>query len=213
MGPRPVEEGGSRSQLAQLVRATGETCADALSPFVEVDWRATAARDLAWSVWDTVVHVVDDLYFYAAQVLLADEDDYICFEAKADGHADPSRLLAALRVHARLLAGVVETADPSTRGYHVHGVSDPVGFGAMGIVECLVHTFDAVHGVDGGSSWLPPDHLARPALTRLFRDLPVDTSAGAGEQLLHLCGRIPLGDQPRLTEWRWYGEPLGDAPD
>lgn len=177
-----------------------------------MDWRSTAARDLTWSVWDTVVHVIDDLYFYAAQVLLADENDYVCFELKPDAHADAPRLLAAMRAHSHLLAGVVESADPSSRGYHVNGVSDPVGFGAMGIVECLVHTFDAVRGLDGASTWVPPDGLAQPALNRLFRNLPPDTSAGAGELLLHLCGRIPWGDRPRLTEWRWYGEPVPGSP-
>ena len=85
------------------------------------------------------------------------------------------------------------------------GSSDPVGFAAMGLVECLVHTFDALRGVDSSSTWLPPDELAAPAVARLFRDVP--TGADAAETLLHLCGRVPLGGRPRLTEWRWYGEP------
>lgn len=193
------------TQPGKLVVSAGEVCVEALAPFVQRDWRSTPARDLDWSVWDTIVHVNDDLYFYAAQVLLADETDYICFELSADEHATPQRLLAALDVHSRLLAAVAASADPATRGHHVYGVSDPVGFAAMGVVETLVHTYDVVHGLDSASTWRPPDELARPVLARLFPHAPPDAAFPPGELLLHMCGRIPLGERPRRTDWRWYG--------
>jgi hypothetical protein len=53
--------------------SASEVCAEALAPFIERDWRSVRAHDLDWSVWDTIVHGNDDLYFYAAQMLLADE--------------------------------------------------------------------------------------------------------------------------------------------
>lgn len=201
-------EAGTRPaalQSAQLVTSAGEVCVEALTPFTERDWRSIRARDLDWSVWDTVVHVNDDLYFYAAQILLADEDDYICFELAADDHTNPERLLAAIAVQARLLAATVTVADPGSRGHHVYGASDPVGFAAMGVVETLIHTYDAVHGLDDASMWRPPDDLAKPVLARLFPHTPPDAATPPGELLLHLCGRIPLGDRPRQTDWRWYG--------
>lgn len=198
---------------AEALRSAGRSCVKALSPFTSADWHSCAALDLDWSVWDTAVHVNDDLYFYAAQVLLAENDDYVCFELKADAHASPRRLLAALRLHVDLLAGVVESTDPSIRGHHVYGVTDPDGFAAMGTVECLVQTYDVLRGLDPASTWLPPDDVAQAALTRLFRHAPTNTSASPGELLLHMCGRIPLDDRPRLTEWRWYGEPAPDASE
>jgi len=188
-----------------LVISTAEVCVETLAPFIERNWRSVPAHDLEWSVWDTVVHVNDDLYFYGAQVLLADEGDYICFELAADDHADPGRLLAALAVQARILSGSVAVADPNSRAHHVYGASDPTGFAAMGVVELLVHTYDAVHGRDSSSTWTPPNGLAISVLERLFPHTPSGVADPPGELLLHMCGRIPLGERPRKADWRWYG--------
>jgi hypothetical protein len=163
--------GHNALQSAQLVVSASEVCAEALAPFIERDWRSVRAHDLDWSVWDTIVHV-NDLYFYAAQTLLADEGDYICFELAADDHATPERLLAALAVQARLLTAAVAVADPNSRAHHVYGASDPTGFAAMGAVETLIHTYDAVQGLDKSSTWRPPDDLAIPVLKRLFPHTP-----------------------------------------
>lgn len=199
-------------QSAQLVVSASAVCVEALAPFVERDWRGVSAHDLDWSVWHTVVHVNDDLYFYAAQILLADEHDYICFELAADDHATPERLLAGLAVQARLLAAAVKAADPGSRGHHVYGASDAAGFAAMGVVEALVHTYDAVHGLDGASTWRPPDDLAMPVLRRLFPHAPAGQANAAGELLLYMCGRIPLGERPRHVDWRWYGAVPDSGP-
>ena len=213
--PDPKRSDSSRGDgptFGRLVVSAGEVCVEALTPFVERDWRSVRARDLEWSVWDTVVHVNDDLYFYAAQVLLADETDYICFELSADDHANPARLLAAIAVQARLLAGSVGFANADARSHHVYGVSDPSGFAAMGVVESLIHTYDAVHGLDSASTWRPPDDLAAPVLSRLFPHAPEGEVGRAGDLLLYMCGRAPLGDLPRLSDWRWYGAVAGSAP-
>jgi hypothetical protein len=77
----------------------------------------------------------------------------------------------------------------------------------MGVVESLVHTYDAVHGLDSSSTWQPPDDLALPVLNRLFRDTPSDVADTPGDALLYMCGRTSLADLPRLTDWRWYGAP------
>jgi hypothetical protein len=200
-----TDSGDDAVQWGRLVVSAGEVCVEALAPFIERDWKSVGAQDLDWSVWDTVVHVNDDLYFYAAQVLLADEGDYICFELAADDHANPGRLLAALAVQARILSGCVAVADPNSRAHHVYGASDPNGFAAMGVVEILVHTYDAVHGLDSSSTWTPPGDLAIPVLKRLFPHAPSGVANPPGELLLHMCGRIPLGDRPRETDWRWFG--------
>lgn len=211
----PLVEADSRPDAlhwGRLVVSAAAVCVEALAPSRERDWKSIPAQDLEWSVWDTVVHVNDDLYFYAAQILLADEGDYICFELKADDHADPARLLAAVGVQARLLSGSVAVADPHSRAHHVYGASDPNGFAAMGVVEVLVHTYDAVHGLDSSSTWTPPDDLAIPVLERLFPHAPSDVAHPSGELLLYMCGRIPLGHRPRQSEWRWYGAPPLTGP-
>jgi hypothetical protein len=195
-----TDPGPDALQWGRLVVSAAEVCVEALAPFIERDWRSVPAKDLEWSVWDTVVHVNDDLYFYTAQVLLADESDYICFELAADDHADPARLLNALAVQARMLSGSVAVADPSSRALHVYGASDPNGFAAMGVVEVVVHTYDAVHGLDSSSTWTPPDDLAIAVLNRLFPHAPPGVASSPGELLLYICGRIPLGDRPR----GWY---------
>ncbi|TWE10399.1 hypothetical protein [Rudaeicoccus suwonensis] len=203
---REIAESNDALLTNRLVVSAARVCVDALSPLSTQDWRSVRAHDLEWSVWDTLVHLNDDLYFYAAQILLASESDYICFELSADDHADSQRLLTALTVNARLLAAVAADADPSARGHHVFGASDPAGFAAMGMVESLIHTYDMVRGLDEESTWQPPDDLAGPVLRRLFPHAPHGADAGPGEVLLHMCGRIPLGNDPRRSDWRWYGD-------
>jgi hypothetical protein len=198
--------------MSAAVLATTAECVQVLSPFTDRDWREIGAPDLDWSVWDTMIHVNDDLYFYAAQVASADVKDYVCFEVRADEHANPTRLLDALVIHGRLLAAIAASADPHSRAHHVFGAADPAGFAAMGIVETLVHSYDAVLGLDPGSQWRPTDELASPVLHRLFPDRPTEVDASAGDILLYLCGRISLGDRPRLDEWRWHGEPSTSPP-
>ncbi|TWP35326.1 hypothetical protein [Leekyejoonella antrihumi] len=200
---------GEDDRWPLLVQEASKVCAAALAPHTGSDWKNANARDLNWSVWDTVVHVNDDLYFYAAQILLADRSDYVCFELAPDDHATPDRLLAAMNMNAQLLAAAATVTHPQSLGQHVYGASDPAGFAAMGVVELLVHTFDAIRGLEPLSQWRPPESLARAVLARLFPHRPRMTpDAGQGHMLLYVTGRSPLGELARLTEWRWYGSPI-----
>jgi hypothetical protein len=99
---------------------------------------------------------------------------------------------------------MVRTTSPSVRAYHGFGVSDPEGFAAMGVVETLVHTGDLADGL--GLAWDPPAALCARVLHRLFPDAPPDTDPW--RTLLWATGRAELPGRPRLTSWRWYGEPL-----
>lgn len=205
----PENETASRRATPRPAEA-GAVCVEALRPYVDRDWKETRARDLDWSVWDTLVHLNDCVYFYAGQVLLGDAHDYLCTALKPDDHSTPARLVDALGVHTRLLAQTVAAADPGTRGFHVYGASDPEGFAAMGVLESLVHTYDAVHGLDPHSSWRPPDDLTAPVVSRLFPHQP-KLDASPSDLFLYLCGRAPLGELPRQTDWRWYGAPTSEA--
>ncbi|MGV9325952.1 maleylpyruvate isomerase N-terminal domain-containing protein [Streptosporangium sandarakinum] len=182
---------------------------------------ATAWDDMAgsleWSRWETVEHLGDDLFAYAAQLGLrtppGDREVPFRLERRRPGgprntiHADraagPDGLLQVLETSGALLSAMVRTTPPEVRAHHIFGASDPEGFAAMGIVEALVHTHDLAGGL--GFGWAPPAGLCERVLARLFPDAPRDT--GPWPTLLWATGRGELPGRPRLTSWRWYGEP------
>jgi len=189
--------------LANLIPAATAACVAALEPHTTADWRATAAGDLDWSCWDTALHIADDLYFYAVQLVDGRPGPgYLSTELALDADATVRGLLRAIPVHGELLRRAALGAGPSDRGYHVYGISDSEGFAAMGIVETLVHTYDIVRGLVPTTIWRPPPELALPVLRRLFPDAP---PGDASDVLLYSCGREPLRDRPRQGRWRWDG--------
>lgn len=189
----------------QLITAATDVCAAALRNYAERDWHATRAADLEWSCWDTALHVIDDLYFYAVQLIYAPlERAYLHSELALDKDATVPRLLDAIPAHGELLRRTVAAAAPGDRAYHVYGISDREGFAAMGVVETLIHTYDIVRGFDADSSWRPPGQLAAPVIQRLFPNAP---KGDASDVLLYCCGRAPLGERPRQEAWRWDGRP------
>jgi hypothetical protein len=173
------------------------------------------AGSLEWTCWETVEHLGDDLFAYAAQLGPAapplDGEVPFVWESRRPGgpanavHADraagPAGLLQVLEACGALLAAMVRTRPADTRAHHVFGVSDPEGFAAMGIVETLVHTHDLAQGL--GLAWDPPAELCARVLARLFPDAPASTPPWP--TLLWATGRGVLPGRPRLTSWRWDG--------
>jgi hypothetical protein len=172
----------------------------ALAGYTDLDWQQASAAGLEWSCWQTALHMVDALYFYAMQVVYGQPDAYLCTELALDDSASPARLLAALSAHAELLHRIARSADPALRAHHNYGVSDPAGFAAMGVVETLIHTLDVVRGLNPADPWRPPAALAAPVLARLFPNAP---SGDPVDVLLYCSGRAPLGELPQQTEWQW----------
>lgn len=177
------------------------------------------AGTLEWDCWETVEHLADDLFAYAAQLgprqpPLAGEVPFV-WEARRPGgpanaiHADrsagPAGLLQVLEASGALLIAMARTAPPETRSHHGFGVSDPEGFAAMGAVETLVHTYDLAEGL--GLDWAPPADVCARVLHRLFPDAPVGDEPWP--TLLWATGRGELPGRQRRTSWRWYGEPRG----
>lgn len=189
------------SEMGDLPAAAGEAVA-ALAVYADQDWQRLSAAELEWSCWQTVLHMVDALYFYAMQVVYANPDGYLCTELALDDSATPLRLLDALSSHAELLRRTAESASPEVRAHHNYGLSDPAGFVAMGVVETLIHTFDVVRGLNPADPWRPPAGLAAPVIARLFPEAP---RGDPTEVLLYCCGRADLGRLPRQTEWQWDG--------
>jgi hypothetical protein len=173
-----------------------------LADYTDLDWQQLPAAGLDWSCWKTALHIVDCLYFYAMQVVYGQIDDYLCTELALDDSASPTRLLDALSAHADLLDTVVRSAGPDVRAHHNYGVSDAAGFATMGVVETLIHTFDIAQGLNAANPWRPPAELAAPVIARLFPDAP---SGDPIDVLMYCCGRAPLGELPRQTDWQWDG--------
>jgi hypothetical protein len=179
-------------------------------------WEAKAGS-LEWTCWETVEHLSDDLFAYAAQLgprnPSLDGPVPFVWESRRPGgpwnaiHADrsagPEGLLQVLEATAAFLVAMVRTTPAEVRSYHGFGVSDPAGFAAMGVVETLVHTHDLAQGL--GLSWDPPAGLCSRALDRLFPDVPRD--AAPWPTLLWATGRAELPGRPRRTEWRWRSTP------
>jgi hypothetical protein len=177
-------------------------CVGALVGYTDLDWQQVPAADSEWSCWQTALHMVDCLYFYAMQVVYGHTDGYLCTELALDGSATPPRLLDALGTHADLLNRIARSSAPDLRAHHNYGVSDGAGFAAMGVVETLIHTFDVVRGLNPTDPWRPPGELAAPVIARLFPQAPSGDSA---DVLLYCCGRADLGELPRQMHWQWDG--------
>jgi hypothetical protein len=183
-----------------------------LRPAASADWDVPAGT-LSWSCWETAEHLADDLFAYAAQLGAPTADREVPFSwvarraggpanvTFADRDAGVPGLLDVVRACGALLVAMVRTTPGTVRSYHGYGVSDPAGFGAMGIVETLVHTHDIAAGL--GLAWTPPDDLCDRVLHRLFPDAPTDTDRWPS--LLWATGRAELPGHPRRTSWRWDG--------
>ncbi|MEV7373950.1 maleylpyruvate isomerase N-terminal domain-containing protein [Streptomyces sp. NPDC090301] len=175
------------------------------------------AGSLDWDCWETVEHLGDDLFAYAAQLGLRtpplDREVPFVYERRRPGgpantihanrEAGADGLLQVLEASGALLVAMVRTTPAQIRAHHVFGASDPEGFAAMGIVETLVHTHDLAQGL--GLAWNPPADLCSRVLTRLFPDAP--SSTDPWPTLLWATGRGELPGHPRLTTWRWHGTP------
>ncbi|MEV8635805.1 maleylpyruvate isomerase N-terminal domain-containing protein [Streptosporangium sp. NPDC051023] len=210
--PGPSTGPITADDVEQAVRLAATTLREALA----ADWDAKAGS-LRWSCWETVEHLADDLFSYAAQLgprtpPLDDHVPFVWTRQKPEGPANvifaerrlgPAGLLQVLEASGALLVAMVRTASPETRAFHIFGVADPEGFAAMGLVETLVHTHDVAEGL--GVTWEPPADLCARVLTRLFPDAPADTDRW--HTLLWATGRSELPGRPRLTSWRWYGAP------
>lgn len=193
----------------------------ALSVAEAANWDAKAGS-LEWTCWETVEHLADDLFFYAAQLGPASPppDSHVPFVFRrtspdgpdnvifADRAAGPAGLLQVLDACGGLLTAVVRTMPPAVRAHHGFGASDPEGFAAMGIVETLVHTYDIAETL--GVAWTPDADLCDRVLHRLFPDAPAGTARWP--TLLWATGRAELPGRPRLTDWRWYGAPRQPTP-
>jgi hypothetical protein len=160
------------------------------------------AHELDWDCRDTAGHLLDDFGGYAMQLsgqnpprdaYVAVTEPPIWREASPqilfwpDPAGGTAAIVECVDALGGLLCAVVATAPDDRRGFHPWGLSDAGGFAAMGIVECVLHTWDVLtaHGIgyrgDSGS--------CSRALDRLF-PLAV-RSEDPWQDLLLATGRVP----------------------
>ena len=183
-------------------------------------WRAPAGS-LRWSCWETLEHLIDDLFAYAIQVAASDppRNDIVPFDYRAVRAGGPANilflqpnagtagLLQALEVCGVFLATAVRDAPPDRRAHHGFGLSDSEGFAAMGVVETLVHGEDLARGLE--RPWKPPAELCERSLRRLFPAAPPETEPWP--TLLWATGRGSLPGHPdQGDDWRWDARPASE---
>jgi hypothetical protein len=198
--------------VARAVRLALDTLATAAGN----DWHVPA-RGLEWTCWETVEHMSDDLFAYAAQLGPATPSltshvpfgwqrrreggpALTVFVDPADG---PPGLLQVFETCGAMLAAMLGAVPPGRRSFHSYGPSDPSGFAAMGVVEVLVHMHDVAAGL--GLRWDPPADLCAAALRRLFPSAPAEVEPWPA--LLWSTGRADLPGRPAPASWTWDGSP------
>ncbi|CAB4817825.1 MAG: hypothetical protein F2761_00050 [Actinobacteria bacterium] len=197
--------------MDQLVSAgnwvvkVAEELVETLTPTVELDWESKTP-DLDWTQTQTAIHTMRAALEYSYQVVGKRMDSYqpILFEKKEK--ASPADYLPMILTAAKVLQKVVKNSDVKDRAWHAYGISDPIGFAAMGVIEISVHTYDLAKGF--GIEFLPNNMAAKFAIDRLFSgttEYPLHASHG--ELLLWLAGRIELSGHSRRQNWKWSGIP------
>ena len=179
--------------------------AGTLSSTFDLDWESQTP-DLDWTQSQTAIHTMRACLEYSYQVVGKRMDYYqpVLFDKK--DKAIPADYLAMIATAAKILNKTVKDSDETDRAWHAYGVSDPIGFAAMGVVEISVHTYDLAKGF--GLNFVPNNLAAEFAIDRLFSgttEFPMYDSHG--ELLLWLAGRIELSGMARRQNWRWNGTP------
>lgn len=176
-------------------------CEAELRPLDDRDW-SVRAGELDWSCRDTLEHLCSLAY---PSVLATRSTSFRPVALRVDSGASIDELLWTMRAGAHVLAEVARAAPPTVRAFHPAGMADPSGFVAMEADELLVHAHDIASRL--GSSFRPPDDLARGVLDRLFPWWPTDVEPWPA--LLWANGRAPLlGHQDQGAEWLWHCAPV-----
>lgn len=188
---------------------------DALAAVPDEAW-AAAPEGSDWTCREIMDHLIDTLLSYGTQIAgrTPPQQGWVAFawEQRPGGpplavKSDPARGTAGIRqtfeATGAVLAALVRTAEPDTRGYHAFGLSDAEGFAAMGVLEVTAHGWDVARAL-GVEAAVDEDAVAR-VLDRLFPDLPEGFEPWPA--FLWATGRGELPGHPRRESWRWFSEP------
>lgn len=176
----------------------------ALAPAIPNEGWDGPAGQLEWSCHYTLAHIVDALFWYAANAVRGQTVEAASPDVPPEMPLE--QLVDAVRSGSELLAFVVERLGPDARGFHGDGIADRSGFASMGCDEMLIHAYDIAGGL--GLAFEPPMDVAERTLRRLFPWAPADGDPWA--MLLWANGRQSLGDRAPETDWLWQCAPLAD---
>ncbi|MCP2326628.1 hypothetical protein HDA40_005135 [Hamadaea flava] len=143
------------------------------------DWSAPAGR-LTWSCLRTADHTVDTVLAPAIFLASRKLDGYPAYGVSTPGaDAAPAVLIEALATSARILAGVVRTAEAGARAVIWRRpeveVRGPADFPPRAGLELILHAHDVCQGL--GVPFKPPDGLCE-RLRAHTRDWPIWASPG-----------------------------------
>jgi hypothetical protein len=155
----------------------------ALRPVVGRDW-SIRAGPLDWDVEQTVTHMIGAPAKYTLY-LASRCEHFIGLSVMRWPDATNEEVINSVVPVAAGLAAVAAVTPPDVRAYHVTGPSSAADYIGRACVELLVHTDDALSGLDVG--FAPPADLCRRVLTQQFPDAPDLHNAWHG--LLAATGR------------------------
>lgn len=183
-------------------------------------WDAKSRSSLEWTCWETVEHLADDLFSYAAQLgpQSPPSDTHVPFVWSrkqpggpanvifADRAAGPAGLLQVLEACGTLLTAVVRTTScgrtvaPRLRPGRPGGLRRDGRRRDAGAPARRHRGTRPRLGARRRPLW-PGADQALPGRTDRHPRWPT---------LLWATGRAELPGHPRLTSWRWYGAPAGE---
>ncbi|MFE2873464.1 maleylpyruvate isomerase N-terminal domain-containing protein [Embleya sp. NPDC059259] len=189
---------------AKTLSVVTETCRTALEGQVGRDWDRPVPG-MTWTVAQAVAHVGDTLLWYATD-LAGGARELSTMDLGVRPATPPADLVRTLDTFATVLGRVIEGSTADARGFHPFGAADASGFAAMACDEMLVHTYDALRGLE--VEFTPAGDLARATAARLFPWAPAHPDPW--ETLLWANGRRDLPGCARQTGWRWHCAPLDE---
>ncbi|MBA8946020.1 maleylpyruvate isomerase N-terminal domain-containing protein [Streptomyces calvus] len=185
----------------ELVTEATDFSTSVLDKCADQDWLRPAG-ELEWSCYQTISHLSQAVFGYAGLLIAQPVDRWIGLRISVDDGTPPELAVEGLHIGGTLLASTIRTTGPEVRAFHPWGTADAAGFGAMGVVEVLLHSRDIAQTF--GVEQPLPDELCRPTVERLFPDAP--SGFRPAETLLWCTGRAALPGLGRQTDWRWYAD-------
>ena len=159
---------------------------------------------MGWTRLVTVSHICGALLFYATQLAVGSgkrEETVRPDESAITGEKLPELMIAQVK----LLAAVAASAEPGTRAWHPVGLPDTEGVLAMGCAEVMLHSWDAVGGLD--LEFVGDEGISDRVLRRLFPWAPAETPCW--QTLLFVTGRGELpGFESPGDRWMWHNDVL-----
>lgn len=155
----------------------------ALRPVVGRDW-SVRAGPLDWDVERTITHMIGAPAKYTLY-LASRCEHFIGLSVTRWADATNEEVLDSIVPVATGLAAVAAVTPPNVRAYHVTGPSSAADYLGRACFELLVHTDDALSGLD--VSFAPPADLCHRVLAQQFPAARCPDNAWRG--LLAASGR------------------------